>query len=443
MTGKWDKDVASISQKHREKSKCTRCEALIGATDYHYGCLKCIQPSSKTLVCKKCCDQDEICRIHKVELVKRYFKPWGDIPLAQNYVDSSVAKGDDELIQALKERDPERISHFAKDKKLLNAHGDFVHLGYTPLHVAAHLNLEDGARILIQHGAFLEPKDQWNMTPLLVAVQSGNVGVFKLLLDSGVSITSTSGNYASTALHVAAENGMYHLVTYILSQKVPVDIPSGRGSALQIATTFCSKKCVEILLAAGADPNAKEGLFGAPLISAARQRVSAKDLCEILLKQGAKVDIRGGHSLGGEKETDLTALSIAVRLNRRDVLELLLQYGAAIDAQDSGGLTALMRASALGRLENCRLLLDRGADTEILSGKGKGLTALLGAVMWGREDVVDLLLERGASAIPQSHIGGKWKSIEKSKTFKELSAERRVSILKKLRAAKKRERGVK
>lgn len=440
MAEEFDKEAVSYSVRRKE-TKCTRCEASIGPAAHHYGCLKCIQPGDDTRVCQKCYDRDEICLSHKVELVKRYATSWPVIPSWQNYVDPAVAKGDDRLIQALKEKDQDRVGHFAKDRKLLNAYGDLVHLGYTPLHVAAHLNLEEGAKTLIQHGALLEPKDQLNMTPLLVAIQCGHIGIFKLLLDSGVSITSAGGQYASTALHMAAANGMYNLIAYILSQNVPVDLPSGRGTALQIASMAGSMKCVEMLLAAGADPNSKEGAYGAPLVSAARQAqgTDGRALCEILLKHRANVDIQGGIHGNKHDEKDLTPLSVAVRHAKRDVLELLLQYGADIDAKDESDFTVLMRASALGHLEICRILLDRRASLEGPGGKFK-LSPLICAVTYGREDVVDLLLERGASAVPPSTMRGKWKTLEKWKGFKEVPVERRVSILKKVRAAKKKAR---
>jgi len=439
MTEEFNKEAANVSLR-RTDIECTRCKALIGPVEHHYGCLRCSQSWNITCVCQKCYTCDEICLIHKVELVKRYVKSWSGLHAGQNYVDPTVAKGDDHLIQALKDNDQDRVGHFAKDSKLLNAHGDLVHLGYTPLHVAAHLNLEEGARTLIQHGAHLEPKDQWDMTPLLVAVQCGNVGVFKVLLDSGVSITSASGKNASTALHVAASNGMYNLIAYILSLKVPVDLPSGRGTALQIATMAGSMRCVEILLAAGADPNAKEGAFGASLVSAARQKreTDGRALCEILLKHGADVDIQGGIQGGKRDEKDLTPLSVAVVRAKCDVLELLLQYGADIEAKDMLGLTALMQASAVGHLEVCRALLNRRASLE---GTGKeARSPLVWAVAFGREEVVDLLLERGASAVPPPIMRGKWKTLENWNMFKKVPVERKVSILKKVRAAKKRAR---
>lgn len=421
MTEEWNVGVAKSSGDHR-KTKCTRCEGPIDTADYHFGCQKCIQLTSSTCVCMKCYDSNGICRVHKVELVKRTIKAWGALPRWQNYVDPGVEKGDDQLIQALKGNDLAKIDQFA---------------GYQPLHVAAHLNLEAGAKLLIRHGASLEAKDQLNMTPLLVAIESGNIGIFKLLLESSVSITSASGNHATTAPHSAAANGRYDLISFILSQEVPVDLLSGRETALQIATLQGSMKCVKMLLAAGADPNANTGLYGAPLVSAARRKDNGKKLAEILLKHGANVEIKGGYQDGNNDEKDLTPLSTAVRLDHRDTLELLLQYGASIDAQDSGGLTCLMRASALGRVEILKVLLGRSADTEIQTSR-VGITALLVAAMYGKEEVIDMLLESGASGIPPPSLGGKWKKLKKMSMFNELPAEKRALILKKLRAAKKK-----
>lgn len=51
--------------------------------------------------------------------------------------------------------------------------------------------------------------------------------------------------------------------------------------------------------------------------------------------------------------------------NRARIVMALLNHGANIDAQDSGGKTALMEAATLHRLPALRLLLDRGANASL------------------------------------------------------------------------------
>jgi uncharacterized protein len=69
----------------------------------------------------------------------------------------------------------------------------------------------------------------------------------------------------------------------------------------------------------------------------------------------------------------------------------LLQAGADPNLETREGTTPLMCASALN-IANC--LLDHGADIERVNNKGT--TALEQASCWGRSDVVKVLLKRGA-----------------------------------------------
>lgn len=51
----------------------------------------------------------------------------------------------------------------------------------------------------------------------------------------------------------------------------------------------------------------------------------------------------------------------AVRLNRIDILNLLLEQGTHIDQKENGGYTALMTAAMIGQAEAAHLLIDKGA----------------------------------------------------------------------------------
>lgn len=86
------------------------------------------------------------------------------------------------------------------------------------------------------------------------------------------------------------------------------------GNPLHAAAIKGDSRCLKLLLAAGADPNARGGIYLTPLAAAARN----------------------GHI---------------------EICRLLLQVGA--DVKHSN---ALFRAINMGRLEICRLLLDSGAD---------------------------------------------------------------------------------
>ncbi|MBU3582129.1 ankyrin repeat domain-containing protein [Polynucleobacter sp. AP-Capit-er-40B-B4] len=62
------------------------------------------------------------------------------------------------------------------------------HIGWTPLHYACARGHLDVAQFLIANGASIDSLSQGNTTPLMMAVQSGNEALVKLLLDKGADL---------------------------------------------------------------------------------------------------------------------------------------------------------------------------------------------------------------------------------------------------------------
>ena len=108
-------------------------------------------------------------------------------------------------------------------------------------------------------------------------------------------------------------------------------------------------------------------------------------IVHLLLKKGAKVDIRDVY--------DLTPLSWAAYHGHSDVAKLLLDHGAengckASDLETKGreGRTPLMIAAMHGNMSATKLLLDRGAMVDARCELGA--TALIWAASSGRDAVV-------------------------------------------------------
>ena len=68
------------------------------------------------------------------------------------------------------------------------------HIGWTPLHYACSKGNLEVAQFLIANGAIVDSPSQGNTTPLMMAVQSGNEQLVKLLLDKGADIQLRNGN---------------------------------------------------------------------------------------------------------------------------------------------------------------------------------------------------------------------------------------------------------
>jgi ankyrin repeat protein len=76
------------------------------------------------------------------------------------------------------------------------------HIGWTPLHYACAKGHLEVAQYLLMNGAIVDSLSPGNTTPLMMAVQSGNETLIKLLLDQGadLQIRNTAG---LTAIDIA------------------------------------------------------------------------------------------------------------------------------------------------------------------------------------------------------------------------------------------------
>ena len=104
--------------------------------------------------------------------------------------------------------------------------------------------------------------------------------------------------------------------------------------------------------------------------------------------------IDSGADPNGRDETGVTPFMIAAE-SHHEVLALLMRAGADINAKDSIGQTALIRAAACGEVKVVEMLIEVGADITVTDQFG--WTALARASQRQHADVVDLLREAAAS----------------------------------------------
>ena len=221
-------EMIQNSQAPYKMQACSRCDNAIVDSKYHYACQMCAKNSPEMCVCQNCYSYFSTCRAHGADMFKRIDKPWLAVYRWSEYLNPDVTETDDDMSRALKENDTAKVREYAQNSTLLNAHG---HLMYTPLHIAAHLGLEEGAKILLEHGALREAREYRNSTPLITAIENNRTGMVKLLLENGARVDSICGVNSSTALHCAAANGMSHIVAILIKHGATVDQLSEIGRA--------------------------------------------------------------------------------------------------------------------------------------------------------------------------------------------------------------------
>ncbi|KAF7351435.1 Ankyrin repeat protein [Mycena sanguinolenta] len=186
-------------------------------------------------------------------------------------------------------------------------------------------------------------------------------------------------------LHLCAEEGYIDGVHWLLQKGVDVNLQVADESALQAASGGGHTDIARLLLANGAEVNAKGWKRGTALQVACAQ--DHMEVTEVLLANGADVNAEGT-SLG-------TALQAASWVGNKEVVTLLLANGADINAKGRYFGSALQAASSHGNTDIARILLDNGA--EVNQRGGNYGSALAAASLNGYADSVHLLVSRGAN----------------------------------------------
>jgi ankyrin repeat protein len=276
--------------------------------------------------------------------------------------------------------------------------------GWTALLFAARQGCLDCARVLVEAGADLDMADPEGATPMLFAIINWHFDLARFLLESGANPDKwdwwgRTPLYAAVDMNTLPEGGW------------PDRPPLDQTTSLQL---------IELLLAAGANPDARLKLYpvhrsvqhdrgrflmmttGATSMLRAAQALDAVAV-RLLLEHGADPNLGNAVGVTTRQIVGITPLMAAAGLEfrRRDVrdaypsrdveersievLALLLAGGAGVNARDSHGRTALHGAASLGRTRVVEFLADNNAAP--LAADADGMTPLdaaLGRMLGGQ-----------------------------------------------------------
>ena len=227
--------------------------------------------------------------------------------------------------------------------------------------------------------------------PYYQAIRSNDLATLQSLMKSaGVRQKDSRG---TTPLHFAAAYGSADAVRMLLAAGAD---PNARNAfdATPLMWSAVEPEKVRVLVGAGADVNAKSKM-GRTAVWLAAANDGSSATVKFLLEHGAKLD-------GSE-------ILAATAANDSATIRLLLDKGANVNAKDPVGMTPLLNAAMNGNTRIAEMLLARGADVNAACATEFGgtvkagkialglLTPLLVASVYGPYDMVKLLLDAGAN----------------------------------------------
>jgi len=294
---------------------------------------------------------------------------------AGGIIDSVDVKGKTPLLRA------SEIGHTEAVKFLLDCKASISHCdaeGRSALHWCCKAGNVANIRLIVNAGADINLPDKADQykgetnggrTPLMYAVSREDTT--KALLKFGPDVNIVDKKKRSALMHALAgySDNKPAIVEMLLKKgaKVePADFEGNTALHLMVMQYHSTDAVVKLLLDAKAEPNAVNDLGQTPLMICQNTKSM-----ELLIKSGANID--------AIDKFGKTALNRGFSRYRSDSslrVKILLNAKANPDIRDSEGNTALMYAVRHDAdFKSVRLLVDHGANLEILDAKEQSATA--------------------------------------------------------------------
>jgi ankyrin repeat protein len=217
---------------------------------------------------------------------------------------------------------------------------------------------------------------------LIKAVQKSNIGdVRKLLIDNNINLKDADGR---TLLMIAVESGNTEIVRLLIKSGAKVNAKNKEGYTVLMHAR--NDAIVKLLISSGADLHSTHDIF-------------------YYEYGGCYGSTRKKQFIKG------TELMMAASCGYTNKVKILICARADVNARDKYGKTALMHAAQNGRVGVAQVLLDAGADINAKDTYGETVLMHGASCESGNTKIVDLLIAAGADVNAKNNIGETYHSL--------------------------------
>ncbi len=234
------------------------------------------------------------------------------------------------------------------------------------------------------------------MTVLHEAVRNNHIGFLQFFLDNNVPVDLKNDNGLSPLL-VAVQAGNVEAIKLLIAYKADINMKDAEGTPplSLIMPPAKAATVIDLLLSAGSDPFLKDKAGNTALQNAVINNYPTEVLGAIIQKGGKSL-------LDSTNSNGDTALSLAVSLKRYDAIQALAQAGANPFIENKAGFSSLETAFRDGKNTTERLVSAYPMDTR----DAQGNSMLHHAVQSKAQgEIIKYLIARQGSASPKNNEG--------------------------------------
>jgi serine/threonine-protein phosphatase 6 regulatory ankyrin repeat subunit B len=254
------------------------------------------------------------------------------------------------IFEAIPIKDTKSARKFIEDKEHLKL---LDKVGNSPLHIAYIYGNYQIASLILKEGIIdVNLKNNFNLTPLMIAAMNNNTDLISLAMGYGANVLIPDIN-GLTPLMYAVFYRNYDLIERILkyNKHAALSIDNDGSSPFSYAVGLKDKKICEKLLQIKGVINQNKAKSPLSIAIANLDQYMTK----FLLDKGVKINVRGCFGM--------MPLSMAIKMNLEGLVKFLLSQGAKPTLKDRDGFDSIYYANLYGN-QNIIDLVDTNKQYE-------------------------------------------------------------------------------